>query len=337
MRAAGLVGLVGILALAAPAGAEDFYQGKTVTLTIGGSVGGGYDALARGIAGYLKNHLPGNPAIVARNMPGGGGISAVNYLYNQAKRDGTEIGLVANNTPFEPLLGNKNALYDARKFNWLGTPTFETALVMVWHTVPVRSLGDLKSRVTTMGASGATSSPAFFNRLLNAALGTRMKAIIGYEGLNAVFLAMERGEVEGTPSVFWSAITATRPSWIKDGLARPIVQYGPEKLPALGDAPFAPDLVKDGDDKLLLQAAIAPLALGRPLLMPPEVPAERVALMEKALFDTFADPEFQAHAKQTGLIADTPRTGRQLQEEIARTYAMPAPVLARMRKMMEEE
>jgi tripartite-type tricarboxylate transporter receptor subunit TctC len=337
MRWLGTACFFALLALAAPAASEDFYQGKTITLTIGGSVGGGYDALARGIAAYLKPHLAGAPSIVARNMPGGGGISAVNYLYNQAKRDGTEIGLVANNTPFEPLLGNKNALYDARRFNWLGTPTFETALVAVWHTVPVRDLADLKSRVTTMGASGATSSPAFFNRLLNAALGTRMKAIIGYEGLNAVFLAMERGEVEGTPSVFWSALTSTRPNWIKDGLARPIVQYGPERLPALGDTPFAPDLVSKPEDKLLLQAAIAPLALGRPLLMPPEVPKERVTLMEKALADTFADPEFQAHAKQIGLIADTPRSGSQLQEEIARTYAMPAPVLERMRKLMDEE
>jgi tripartite-type tricarboxylate transporter receptor subunit TctC len=322
--------------LSSPARSDEFYKDKTVTMTIGGSVGGGYDTLARGIARYLNKHIPGTPAIVAKNMPGGGGVIAMNYLYNTAAKDGAEIGLVANNTPFEPMLGNKNARYDATKFNWLGTPSFEIGMVVLWHTVPVNSVDDLRKRVTTVGASGSNSSPAFFARVLNETLGTKMRAIHGYEGLSAVFVAMERGEVEGTPSVFYSALTSTRPNWLPEKQAKAIVQYGPEKLTELGSVPFAPDLVKDPEDKLLLQAAIAPLALGRPLVMPPDVPSDRVAAMRKALADTFTDPEFKAHADKIGLIVDNPRTGQQLQDEIARTYSVPPKVVERLQKLMHD-
>jgi tripartite-type tricarboxylate transporter receptor subunit TctC len=300
---------------------------------VGSSTGGGYDTMTRAIARFIGKHIPGNPTVVVRNMPGAGGITALNYIYNTAERDGTVLALVQNNTPLEPLFGTKQARYDATKLNWLGTPSFEVAMVLLWHTVPVNSVADLKARETHVGASGANSTPAFYARLLNATLGTKMKLVNGYPGQNEALLAMERGELDGYPSVFESALTSTRPEWLAQKLAKAIVQYGPERLPQLADVPFAPDLLTEPDDKLLMQAGFAPLALGRPLVMPPEAPPERVAAMRQALADTFADPEFLAEGARMGLAVNAPRTGAQLQDVIARAYQSPPRIIERLQKL----
>ena len=329
--------LVALASLATqPAKAQsvaDFYKGKTVSIVVSTSSGGGYDTMARAISRYIGKHLPGNPTVVVRNMPGAGGIPAMNYLYFSAEKDGTTIGLVQNNTPMEPLFGTKEARYEAPKFNWLGTPSFEVSMVLLWHTVPVNSVAELKTRETNMGASGANSTPAFYARLLNATLGTKMRLINGYPGQNDAFLAMERGEIDGYPSVFYSALTSTRPNWLRDRLAKAIVQFGPERLKELPDVPFAPDLLTSEDDKLLMQAAFAPQALGRPLVMPPGVLPERVAAVRKALADTFTDHDFIAEADKIGLIVNAPRTGEQLQDVILRAYATPSRVVERLQKL----
>jgi tripartite-type tricarboxylate transporter receptor subunit TctC len=206
-------------------------------------------------------------------------------------------------------------------------------MVLLWHKVPVNSIEDLKTKETNVGASGANSTPAFYTRLLNATLGTKMKLITGYPGQNDAFLAMERGELDGYPSVFYSALSSTRPNWLRDKQGKPIVQYGPERLAELPDVPFAADLLHGEDDKLLMQAAAAPLALGRPLLMPPNVPADRVAAMRNALAETFKDPDFQADAEKIGLIVNHPRIGEQLQDVIVQAYATPSRVVERLRKL----
>ena len=333
---------VGLLAYAfawlglSPACADpiaDFYAGRTVTLVVSTGSAGGYDTLARAIARRIGQHIPGNPTVIVRNMPGAGGLTATNYLYAAAEHDGSTIGLIQNNPPFEPLFGTAEARFDARKFNWLGTPSVETAMVLVWKTVPVYSVDDLRSRETVMGATGANSTPAFFARLLDATLGAKIKVIPGYPGQNDAFAAMERGELDGYPSVFYSALSSTRPTWLKDGTARAIVQYGPDKLPQLGNVPFVPDLVGDANDKLLLQAAFAPLSIGRPLVMPPGVAAERVAAMRQALAATFADPAFIAEGDKIGLSLNDPRSGDELLHVIERAYATPADVVARLRKL----
>jgi len=313
--------------------AAEFYTGRTITMVVGGSAGGGYDSLARAIARFLGKHIPGAPAVVVRNMPGAGGMIATNYLYNTAEKDGSVIGLVENSTPLAPLFGTKEARYDATRFGWLGTPSIEVGLVLVWHTVPVSSIADLKARVTTMGASGTHSTQAFYSRLLNTTLGTRMKIVNGYAGLNDSLLAMERGEVDGSPSIFYSALTSTRPTWLPQHLARAILQYGPEPLKELPDVPYAPDLITNPDDKLLMEAALAPTALGRPLVMPPGVPADRLAAVRKALADVFADPDFKAAAVSSGLVVNSPRSGEELQAVIARAYASPSGVVDRLREL----
>ncbi|HLH98735.1 MAG TPA: tripartite tricarboxylate transporter substrate-binding protein [Xanthobacteraceae bacterium] len=335
-RAIGCLALVLACLAGSSAGAEDvadFYRGKNVSLVVGSSSGGGYDTMARAIARFIGRHIPGNPTIVVRNMPGAGGIIALNSIYNTAERDGTVLALVQNNTPLEPLFGTKQARYDATRLNWLGTPSFEVAMVLLWHTVPVNSVDDLRQNETQVGASGANSTPAFYARLLNATLGTKMKLVNGYPGQNEALLAMERGELDGYPSTFLSALTSTRPTWLPQKLAKAIVQYGPERATELGDVPFAPDLVQNQDDKLLMEAGFAPLALGRPLVMPPDVPPDRVAAIRQALDDTFKDPDFLAEGDRLGLGLNAPRTGAQLAEVIARAYRSPPHIVERLQKL----
>ena len=148
---------------------------------------------------------------------------------------------------------------------------------------------------------------------------------------------MERGEVDGYPSIFWSSLASTRPDWIKNKMVKFIVQYGPEKEADLPDVPYAPDFVKNPDDKALFEAAYGPLAAGRPFLMPPEVPADRLAAMRKAFMDTFRDEAFKADAKAANLIVDKPRSGEELQAQIARAYQAPPQVIARLRKIANPE
>ena len=311
----------------------EFYQGRTVTVVVGSNAAGGYDTFARALARYMGKHIPGSPTLIVRNMPGAGGMTATNFLYNNADKDGSVIGLVQNNTPFEPLFGTKEARYDPVRFNWLGSPSVETAMVLLWHAAPVNSVAELKAREVAVGVSGANSTPAFFTRLLNATLGTRMKPINGYPGQNDVLLAMERREIDGHPSAFFSSVRSTRPTWLRDKTAKAIVQYGAEKLAELPDVPFAPDLVGHDGDRLVMQAAFAPLALGRPLLTPPGVAAERVAALRAAFAATMADPDFLAEGERVGLGLNAPRSGEQIQEVVERAYQSPPRVIDRLRQL----
>lgn len=209
---------------------EDFYKGKTISMIVGGTPGGGFDTLARAIGRHISKHIPGNPAIVAKNMPGAGGTLALDHLYNVADKDGSVMALVNNTPPFVPLFSGRPARFDATKFSWLGTPSVESPLVLIWQSVPVNSVADLRSKEITVGASGADSAQAFYSRLINATLRTKMKIVSGYRGQNDIFIAMERREIDGYPSVFYSSLTSTRPTWLPDKTAKVVLQYGPEPL-----------------------------------------------------------------------------------------------------------
>lgn len=312
----------------------EFYRGKSVTLLISSATGGGYDTLARVIANHLGRHIPGTPQVIVRNMAGAGGIVATNHLYNVAAKDGTVVGGVQNNTPFEPLFGTKAATYDPLKFNWLGTPSIEVAIATVWHTTPVTTWQDTRTREITMGSSGVNSTPSFYGRLLNETLGMKQKIIVGYTSQTHAFLAMERGEIDGYPSVFYNSLMSTKPTWHRDKLVKLLVQMGLEKERAISEVPFALDLVGNPDDKLLMVAAFAPLQSGRPYLLPPGVPADRVAAMQKAFTDTFADPEFVAEANKRGLGVTSPRGGKELQDLLERVYTKTPPhIIERLRKI----
>lgn len=312
---------------------SDFYRGKTVTLVVSSSPGGGYDTMARTIAKYFGRHIAGNPRVVVSNMPGAGGIVAMNYFYRNAPKDGTFLAAMQNNTPFEPLLGTREAMYDPTKFNWLGSPSVEVGLIAVWKTAPVNSIADLRNREITMGSSGANSTPSFYARLINETLGTKMKLVVGYPGQNEAYLAMERGEVDGFPSLFYNTLNATKPNWRTEKNVKLLLQYGLEKEPAIPDVPSALDLVTDPEDRQLLQAGLAEVTLGRPYLMPPGVAPDRVAAMRSAMEATFKDPGFLADSMRMSLGVNTPKTGAQIQQLIADTYRTPPQVIDRLRKI----
>src|SRR5579872_3165074 len=258
-----------VLAGLAPAAATadpvaDFYRGKDLRLIISSSVGGGYDVYARTIAKHLADHLPGHPAIVPQNMPAGGGLAASNHLYNLAERDGSVIAAVQNTVPFEPFFGNRQAQFDPLKMIWLGTPTTEIAVYIVWHTSKIRGLEDARTHTFVAGGAGAASTPILYGRIFNDILGLKARFVTGYPGQNEILLAMENGEVEAMPSPFWSSLKVARPKWLPDNLIQVLFQYGAAPHPDLKGVPFAPDLLNNAPDKILLTAASAPLALGRP-------------------------------------------------------------------------
>jgi tripartite-type tricarboxylate transporter receptor subunit TctC len=317
--------------------AADFYRGQTISMVVSSSAGGGYDTLSRVVARYLGKHIPGNPTVIVRNMPGAGGLLAMNYLAHVAPRDGLTIGQVQNNTPFEPLFGTKQATYDATQMTWLGTPSVETGMLIVWHTSPVMTIEDAKRIPMSAGASGANSTPSFYARLLNELLGLKLKIIPGYPGQNEVFMAMENGEVDSFSSTFWSSLTSTKPDWIKDKKIRVLVQYGPQKEAELPDVPYGPDLVTSEDDKKLFEAAYAPLTAGRPFVAPPGLPADRTAILRAGLLATFKDPDFLADAAKSQLIINKPTSGETMQAQIAEVYQMPQRIIDRLRRIAQKQ
>ena len=249
-----------------------FYKDRTVTVIVSTGAGGGYDLLARTIARHMSRHVPGNPNMIVQNMPGGGALVATNHLFSIAPKDGSVLAGLSNNTPFEPLFGAKEARYDAAQFNWLGSPSSEVGLLAVWAATGVRTLDDARAREVTIGSTGVNATPSFYARLLSETLGLKLKVIVGYKGQNEIFLAMERGELDASSSIFYSSLIATRPAWLAEKKVNLLVQYGLARQPELPDVPFAPDLVTNADDKALMTAAFAPLAVGRPYAMPPNVP-----------------------------------------------------------------
>ena len=336
IRAFACATALGAALAGAPAAADpvaDFYRGKSMTMVISSSAGGGYDALSRTIARHITKHIPGQPTMVPRNMPGAGGIVANKFLAATAPRDGLVVGGLQNNAPLEPLFGTKEADYDPTRMNWLGTPSVEVGLLFVWHTSPFKTLEDVKVREMTAGASGVNSGPAFYSRIMNELLGTKIKVIAGYPGQNEAYLAIERGEIDTYGLTMWSSLTSVKKQWLAENKVRVLLQYGPEKEPALKDVPYGDDLIKNEEDRLLFRAAYGPLTLGRPFVLPPDVPADRVTALRKAFMDMIKDADFRAEADKQGLLIDSPRSGEQLQEEIRRLYATPQHIVDRLRRI----
>ncbi len=319
------------LAYAQPA--ADFYKGRNLALIVSVPPGGGYDVIARAVGRHIGRHVPGTPNIVVQNMPGAGGVVATNWLANLAPKDGTAIAIVSNNTPFEPLFGNKEARYDAGKINWIGSPGSEIGIWGVWHTSAIQRWQDAREREVTSAITGITSGHNLYTRVLAETLGLKLKAIAGYPGQNEIYLAMERGEVDGTVYNLLTSLPAARPTWIAEKKIRLLMQYGFAKHPSLPDVPFAPDLVANPEDRQFMQATFGPLVVGRPFGAPPDVPADRVAILRAAFAATMKDPQFQTEAKALKIDVDAPLSGAQLQDVVERTNATPPQVVARVRAL----
>lgn len=311
-----------------------FYEGRQVSMIVSSAPGGGYDAVSRTVARHMRKHIPGSPTIVVQNMGGTGGLAAANHVYNISSRDGLTIAQFQNTVPFEPLYGNSQARYDPTRFTLLGSPSRETALMMVWHESRIMTLADTQKTEVILAATGASSTPAFYTRLFVDLFDMKVKLISGYKGQNEQFLGMERGENEGCASTFWSSLKTIRPQWVSENKLRYLFQYGYEPDPELPNVPFAAHLLKDRPDDLkLLELASAPLSLGRPFAAPPDVPADRLAILKSALMATFADKEFLAECAKQGIDCNAPADGANLQKIVQEAYAAPKATIERLRKI----
>ncbi len=310
--------------------AEDFYKGKTLNLIVSTDAGTGYDIYARNIARHWSRHIPGAPAIQVQNLTGAGGLTATNLLYNVSSKDGLTLGLIQSTVPFEPLFGNKLANFDPTKFQWIGTPGQETSTMIVWHTVPVKTMEEARKRGLTLAATGGASTPAFYARVISALLGVPINVIAGYKSQSDAFLGMERGENEGSAGSYYSSLKAAKPDWLADGKIRFLLQYGNMPNPSLKDVPFAMDLISAPADRKLMELASAPLAMGRPILAPPGTPADRVEILRRSLDAVFRDKDYLADCDRQGISCDTALGGRAITQLLDDSYKAPADVRQRL-------
>jgi tripartite-type tricarboxylate transporter receptor subunit TctC len=316
------------LALVTPASAqsvEEFYKGKTISLAIGFSVGGGYDLYARHLARYMGKHIPGNPTIVPQNMPGAGSLKAANYIYTAAPKDGTVFGTFARTTGINPLL-ESGAKFDGTKFAWIGSVTDDVSTCVTWHTAKVKNWDDFLKIPSTFGGQGPSSEPDIFARLFKNVFNAPVKLVPGYPGTNEITLAMERGEVDGLCGLSWSTIKTRHAQWLHEKKMNIIVQASFKKVPELANVPLAMEQTKDKEKLQILKLILAAQQMARPFAAPPGIPADRKAALVKAFDETMKDPEYLADAKKLDIDVN-PVSGKELDELLAELYATPKDVV----------
>jgi tripartite-type tricarboxylate transporter receptor subunit TctC len=333
-RFAGVALTGALLLVSAPALADavaDFYRGKQLRVIVRTTPATDYDQYSRLIARFMGKHIPGNPSMIVVNMPGGGGITAANYMAQVAPQDGTVIGIVSQGLAADQALGMSPQLKaNLREFNWLANVIFSNQLLVVWHTSPTKTIEDAKQRVTTIGTTGAGSASVQYPAFYNNVLGTKFKIVFGYPGGQHIDLAMERGEVEGRGTNPYSGWMASKPTWIPQKLIIPLIQAGVEKEPALPDVPLIVDQPVKPEDRPLLGFMAQSSAVGRPFATTPGVPPERVAALRAAFAATVKDPELLAAAAQENMEI-RPMTGEKLHDIIVGLLGAPQDVRERMK------
>ena len=303
----------------------DFYRGRTISWILSAGAGGGYASYALAFAPYFSAHIPGNPTIVIQNMPGGGGIRAMLYLDSVAPKDGTTLGLVHSSVPFAPIYGIKAASFDPRNMNWIGSIDASTGICVAWHGSGIETWQDLLNKPFVVGGSGAGSQMETMPVMLNKLFGTKIKVISGYKGGNDIYLAMERGEVQGRCGGLISSINSTRPDWFPQKLVNVPIQIAATRNPLFPDTPAVAEFVKDERTRKILQLILAPLEMDRPILAPPGVPAERVAALRDAFHAAMNDPAFIAQAEKDHLeIREI--SGPRVAQILGEAFAMPADI-----------
>ncbi len=303
-----------------------FYRGKQVVMLVASGAGGGYDTYARTLARYITKHIPGNPAIVPKNVPGAGGLIAANSLYNSTTPDGLTFAALTNGAAMDPLFGETAARFDGGKFNWIGSIGKLENICITRKESPVTRIEQARTREITVAASGATGNSAIMPKIVNRFLGTKFRVITGYAEGSGVTLALERGEVDGVCGMSYSTLKATHPDWFRDHRVNVILQIGLNRLKELPSVPSALDFVS-GRDRQILQLILIRQEMGRPFALPPGTPADRVALFRRAFDATMQDGDFRAEAAKLSLEID-PLTGAQISDLLKQAYAAPKQVVA---------
>jgi tripartite-type tricarboxylate transporter receptor subunit TctC len=340
-QVAALLTAAGLALIAKAAVAQEdpakFFAGKTIDFIIGSAPAGGYHTYAMLLSRHIGKHLPGSPKIIARTMPGAASLVAANLTYNKAPKDGTEFAAIFMGAVVEPLLGDKaQTQFDPRQFNFIGSANRETSICAAWHTSPIKSFDDVFQKELIVGGSGVTSSIEQYPMVLNNVLGTKFRIIAGYPGSNEAVLAMEKGETDGICGIQWSSFLTTHQRWVDEKKVRIIAQIssaeGDPKLNAMG-VPKIWDYVKKAENRQTLSVIFGQLAFGRPYILPPGVPAERVEAYRKAFDATMKDPEFLAEAEKLRLSID-PSPGTEVQKVVEQIYATPPGQVERARAVL---
>jgi tripartite-type tricarboxylate transporter receptor subunit TctC len=323
-----LMGLVVPISAPMPVQAQEpFFARKTITISIGYTAGGSYDLYGRLVARHISKHIPGQPIVVAQNMPGTGSLKAAAYIYEVAPKDGTALGVVVESAALEQALGNPAAQYDAARFTYVGRVATSNNIFMQWHTSKVQSIEDSKKFESSLAGTGPGSIAETVPRLINALAGTKFRLVSGYPASNEAMLAMERGEVEGASSS-WAAVSVGKKEWLRDKKIRIILQTAPERTRDLPDAPALPEIGTSAEDKQVYQLYASGSAIGRTVIAPPNLPPERVRILRDAFNAMVKDPDFIADIQKLNVDLE-PLPGERVQELIVRTLNVPQAVRER--------
>jgi tripartite-type tricarboxylate transporter receptor subunit TctC len=306
---------------------EQFFARKTVTIIIGYTAGGSYDLYGRMVARHLGKHIPGQPAVIAQNMPGAGSLKAANYLYEVAPRDGTALGVIVESAALEQALANPAVQYDATKFAYLGRVATSNNIFMQWHTAKVQSLEDAKRAETSLAGTGPGSIAETVPRLLNALVGTKFKLVSGYPASSEAMLAMERGEVEGASSS-WAAVKVGKQAWLREHKIKIILQTTPERIAELPDTPSLGEIGDTAEDREVFALYASGSAIGRSLLAPPGLAADRVQALRTAFQTMVGDAEFVADLQRLNVELE-PLSGEAVERLVVRTLSVPPAVRER--------
>ena len=326
--------LAGVLAAATalPSHAQDFYAGKTMTIIVSTGAGGSYYQLAQAFSRHMPKYIPGSPNIIVKAMPGAGNVLATNFLYTNAPKDGTTFGTINNSIPLHQVLDGKGVRYDARNFNWMGSTGTYNSVAYVWHTAGVRTLEDAMKREIILGGTGAGSSIVIYPTVMNNLLGTKFKIVLGYQSTMEIDIAMERQEVQARTGSY-TALASEHPDWLKDKKVNILAQIGLKQDPLLQGVPMMTDFAKNERDKKIMELMSSPIALGRPYLAPPDVPADRLALLRKAFVSAMGDKGFLDEAKKMDIEID-PVSADEITKIVMDTINAPPEILAEAKKYM---
>jgi tripartite-type tricarboxylate transporter receptor subunit TctC len=316
---------------------EEFYAKKPLRILVGTDVGGSYDLMGRLTARHISRHIPGHPSVIVENMPGGGSMIATNYLYNVAPQDGSVLGAVVSGVILNALFKDAVVRFDVAKMQWIGNAMDDVTVMTVFYTSPYKSLGELKKHEVVMGSGGISSFDATNVLLVNALVGTKFRLVQGYKGGDDLNLAIERGEIQGRGSQAWSAWKAVRPEWIRDNKLIPLIQFSLKPLPdpKLKNVPLLIDLLKDEESRKLATVYSSLLSLGRPMVMGPNVPKDRVTIIRNAFLTMVKDPLFLKDAKQQrvniGVIS-----GQEMQSMVDNILGLDASLVSKLRDIIRK-
>jgi tripartite-type tricarboxylate transporter receptor subunit TctC len=324
---------LGVLALTCQSAAAQDLSGKNVSVIIGFGPGGGYDLWGRTVARHIGRHLPGKPGVVPQNMPGAGSYVAASHIYGAAPKDGTVIGIIARDAALGPLSNAPGARFDATKLSWLGSPTREHNACIANGTAKVKTANDLRSHELVLGDTGPGTGTRSYPKVLNDLLGYKFKLVSGFRSSADVFLAMERGEVDGICESL-DSIMQRKPEWIPNKVVNVLLQAGSQSRPELKDVPNVLALARNAEEKQVLEFLYAGQDIGRPFVAPPDLPPERLKMLRDAFNATMKDPEFAADVKRSKLDLE-PEDGEHIAKLIAKIYATPKPIVERVSNLIK--